>query len=228
MDTDSAFRLKAVAVFGGVLGVFLVAFVVQRVWVWMKTRRREDIEASRMIPVVDLSLLGIGAIVIWLAVEALVLAVQTAEFAVQPAMARKIAEIEVGKLDREAQQTNLLFYPVDRAGRRQAARRRPVLTSGDQFELKVQVIQWRGMWSWLGQGYYQFVSLGGFDSVSGVPATEVADLDPRDVPGGVGGLLFLARAQGWESRQPLQEGQVYDVLLDPASQSLQVRLHEDG
>jgi hypothetical protein len=213
MDADPNFRLKAFAVISCVLGVFLVTFVAQRVWFWMRTRRRQDVDTSRVEPIVDFGLLGIGAIVIWLAVEALVLAVLTAPLHVQPAVRHKVAEIEVGRLDAETRQLNLLFYPVDRAGRRQTAQRRPVLTSGHEFELIVQVLEWRSIWTWLGQGgFYQFLSLGGIDPVGGNP--EKTSLERAELPSTAGAAMFR------------KEGEVYDIFLNPDSGELEITLQQ--
>lgn len=214
MGDDPNFRLKALAVVACVLGVFLLAFVAQRFWYWMRTRGREDVETSRLAPIRDLVLLVISGLVIWISIEALVLSIFIAGASVQPSETRKVAEIEIGKLDRETGQTNLLFYPVDRAGRRQAALRRPVLTSGDSFELLMQVVQWRRMWEWLGGGgYYQFNSLGG-------PGTDDRTiLDAREWPRGIGASLFLQRPQQREHRiREAAEGDVYDVYLDPSGE----------
>lgn len=226
MGDDPNFRLKAFSVIACVLGVFLVSFVAQRVYFWMRTRRRDDVETTKVAPFADFFLLGVGVFVIWLAIESLVLAVVTANLKTQPADMQKIAEIEIGKLDRETDQTNLLFYPVDRAGRRQAEQRRPVLTSGDQFELQVEVLQWRGMWQWLGDGgFYQFLALGGLEP-AGQPAAERTTLDYVNVPRGLGALVFLQAPVTWQVRQPCAEGDVYDILLDPKSQALVVRAHQ--
>ena len=226
MDADPNFRLKAFAVIACVLGVFLVTFVAQRVYFWMRTRSREDIDTSRVEPIVDFGLLGIGLIVIWLAVEALVLSLVTSGLKVQPRERQKIAEIEVGKLDKQTDQLNLLFYPVNRAGQRLSTQRRPVLTSGNDFELVVEVTEWRGAWTWLGEGgFYQFVSLGGFDDGSG-NTPEKTKLDSEDVPRTAGATLFLRKPREWEVRQPCKEGDVYDVFIDPASSELEVMLHK--
>jgi len=226
MGDDPNFRLKAFSVIACVLGVFLVSFVAQRVYFWMRTRRRDDVDTTKVAPFIDFALLGLGVFVIWLAIESLLLAVVTTNMKTQPRDLQKIAEIEIGKLDRETDQTNLLFYPVDRAGRRQAEQRRPVLTSGDQFELQVEVLQWRGMWQWLGEGgYYQFVALGGLQA-AGQPAAESTNLDAVEVPRGLGALIFLQTPVTWQVRQPCAEGDVYDILLDPQGQALIVRVHE--
>lgn len=225
MGDDPNFRLKAFAVIACVLGVFLLSYVAQRVYYWARTRRREDVETTRVAPFLDFGLLAVGAFVIWLSIEALVLAIVTAPMKVQPSSLQKIAEIEVGKLDRDTDQTNLLFYPVDRAGRRLAEQRRPVLTSGDQFHLTVEVTQWRGMWRWLGEGgFYQFVALGGYDP-AGTPVAERTSLDPIRLPRGLGRLVFLRGEQAWEVKQACREGEVYDIMLDPDAGQLVVRAH---
>ncbi|MBX3473302.1 MAG: hypothetical protein KF754_02895 [Planctomycetes bacterium] len=226
MGDDPNFRLKAFAVITCVLGVFLVSFVAQRVYYWARTRRREDVETTRVAPILDFSLLALGAFVIWLAIEALVLAISTARLTTQPDSLQKIAEIEVGKLDRDTNQTNLLFYPVDRAGRRQAEQRRPILTSGDHFHLTAQITQWRSMWAWLGEGgFYQFLALGGFDNVGG-GATEATSLDPSPLPRGLGRVVFLRAEQAWEVKQACKEGEVYDILIDPQRNALVVQMHK--
>ena len=224
MDGDPNFRLKAFAVIACVLGVFLVTFVAQRVWFWMRTRRRSDVDTSRVEPIVDFGLLGIGAIVIWMAVEALVLAVLTSGLPVQPNERSKIAEIEVGRLDTETGQLNLLFYPVDRAGRRQTAQRRPVLTSGREFELIVEVLEWRAAWAWVGEGgFYQFVSLGG---VGGADNPEQTELEHADLPRTAGATLFLKAPKRWEVQQPCNEGEVYDIFLNPETGVLDIKKQE--
>lgn len=218
MDGDPNFRLKAFAVIACVLGVFLVTFVAQRVWFWMRTRKREDVDTSRVEPIVDFGLLGIGAIVIWMAVEALVLAVLTSGLPVEPVERSKIAEIEVGRMDTDTGQLNLLFYPVDRAGRRQTAQRRPVLTSGREFELIVEVLEWRAAWTWVGEGgFYQFISLGGSGGVG-----ETTSLEHMDVPRTAGATLFLRQPRLWEIQQPCGEGDVYDIYLNPDSGTLEI------
>ncbi|MCB9933971.1 MAG: hypothetical protein H6841_11175 [Planctomycetes bacterium] len=223
MEGDPNFRLKAFAVIACVLGVFLVSFVAQRVWYWMKTRRREDVDTSRVEPIIDFGLLGIGLIVIWMAIEALVLSVLTSGLQVQPRERQKIAEIEIGKLDEETGQLNLLFYPVDRAGRRLSGQRRPVLTSGHQFELIVEVTEWRSAWTWLGEGgFYQFVSLGGYGDGS---TPENTTLEPDVLPRTAGATLFLRKPQQWEVREPCEEGDVYDIYINPQSGSLEVVQH---
>jgi hypothetical protein len=225
MDGDPNFRLKAFAVIACVLGVFFVSFVAQRVWYWMKTRSRQDVDTSRIAPIVDFGLLGLGCVVIWAAVEALVLSVLTAPLNVQPRESSKIAEIEVGKMDLETDQLNLLFYPVDRAGRRMPAQRRPVLTSGREFNLVVEVTEWRTAWRWLGEGgFYQFVSLGGFQD--GAPGGERTTLDPTSVPRTAGATLFLRTPRQWDVRQPCNEGEVYDVWLNPGTGVLEVRAQD--
>ncbi len=227
MDGDPNFRLKAFAVLTCVLGVFLVVFVAQRAWFWVKSKRREDVETSTLAPIIDFGLLGIGCIVIWLAIEALVLAVITAELPTQPAVRRKIAEIEIGKLDEQTDQLNLLFYPVDPAGRRLAEQRRPVLTSGNHFELQVETLQWRWAWDWLGEGgFYQFISLAGYGTRT-ASAPQRTELETREVPRTVGATLFLRAPQHWEVRQRCKEGEIYDIFLDPAQKALVVELHSN-
>src|SRR5690606_40514716 len=98
MDADPNFRLKAFAVLACVLGVFFVAFVAQRIWYWLKSRRREDVDTSRLAPVIDFGLLAMGGLVIWVSIEALLLAIVTSDLPVQPDTRRKIAEVEVGRL----------------------------------------------------------------------------------------------------------------------------------
>jgi len=224
MDGDPNFRLKAFAVIACVLGVFLVAFVAQRVWYWLKTRRREDVDTSRVEPIIDFGLLGVGLLVIWMAIEALVLSVLTSSLQIQPRELSKIAEIEVGKLDQETNQLNLLFYPVDRAGRRLSGQRRPVLTAGQEFELIVEVIEWRGAWTWLGEGgFYQFVSLGGFGNGA---TPEKTTLEPKVLPRTAGATLFLRKPKQWEVREPCEEGDVYDIFLNPGTGALEVKLQQ--
>lgn len=226
MGDDPNFRLKAFAVIACVLGVFLCSYVAQRVYYWARTRRREDVETTRVAPILDFGLLAVGAFVIWLSIEALLIAIATSGLKSQPESMQKIAEIEVGKLDRESDQTNLLFYPVDRAGRRQAEQRRPVLTSGDHFHLTIEVTQWRGMWGWLGEGgYYQFTALGGTDR-NGAPTVERTGLGGGELPTGLGRAVFLRAPAQWEVRQACNEGDVYDILLDPKTQSLIVQPHK--
>jgi hypothetical protein len=226
MEGDPNFRLKAFAVLACVLGVFFVAFVAQRIWFWMKSRRREDVDTSRLEPIIDFGLLGLGAVVIWVAVEALVLAVLTAGLQVQPEGRRKVAEIEVGRLDPQGSQLNLLFYPVDRAGRRISDQRRPVLTRGDTFELQAERLEWRGAWRWLGDGgYYQFVSLGGQDS-RGALVSESTSLRLRPLPRTVGALLFMRSPTPATAREACEEGKIYDIFMDSRSGSLAVELHE--
>ena len=221
MEADPNFRLKAFAVIACVLGVFLVAFVAQRVWFWLKSKRRDDVDTSRVEPIIDFGLLGIGLIVIWMAIEALALSLITSGLQVQPRERQKIAEIEIGKLDEETGQLNLLFYPVDRAGRRMSSQRRPVLTSGREFELIVEVIEWRSAWLWLGEGgFYQFVSLGGYGAATVNP--EKTTLEPESIPRTAGATLFLRKPMQWEVRQPCSEGDVYNIYLSPESDSLEV------
>ncbi|MBE7492691.1 MAG: hypothetical protein HS108_13180 [Planctomycetes bacterium] len=225
MGEDPNFRLKAFAVIACVLGVFLVSYVAQRVYYWARTRRREDVETTRVAPIVDFGLLALGAFVIWLAIEALLIAIAASALKSQPEQPRKIAEIEIGKLDRETNQTNLLFYPVDNAGRRQPEQRRPVLTGGDHFHLTVEVLQWRAAWDWLGEGgYYQFIALGGTDR-NGAPVAERTSLQTATLPQGLGRMVFLKAPAVWEIRQACNEGEIYDIVLDPQTQSLVVTAH---
>jgi hypothetical protein len=222
MDGDPHFRLKALAVLGCVVGVFLFAYVAQRAWYWLKSKRRDDIETSSLSPISDSLCFVIGAVVIWLAIEALVLAISTQHLPLQPPRHAKIAEIEVGKLDPEANQLNLLFYPVDRAGRRMSDQRRPVLTSGSQFELDVELVEWRGMWAWLGEGgFYQFVSLSGVQDGFGT-MPERTLLGAADLPQTVGARIFLRRPVPRQIRQVGSEGEIYNVYLDPTDNSLLV------
>jgi hypothetical protein len=226
MGDDPNFRLKAFAVIACVLGVFLCTYVAQRVYYWLRTRRREDVETTRVAPIIDLGLLAVGGFVIWLSIEALWLAIVSSRLNVQPAEMQKIAEVEVGKFDRETDQTNLLFYRVDSAGRRLADQRRPVLTSGSYFVMQVETASWRGMWEWLGQrGFYQFVALGGVDSRD-APAADLTPLDNVRIPGGLGAVVFLQPPQAPEAREACIEGKVYDVMLDPSSQALLIRPHQ--
>lgn len=227
MGEDANFRLKAFAVIACVLGVFLVSYVAQRVYFWLRTRKREDVETSRVAPFIDFGLLALGGLVIWLSIEALILAIATSGLNVQPPELRKIAEIEVGKLDRENDQTNLLFYRVDQAGRRLTEQRRPVLTFGDRLDLQVEIVQWRGVWGWLGgEGFYQFVSLGGLKAASGTPTAGQTRLDPVEMPRGMGTLIFLREPQTRWVGEVCREGEIWDILLDPQSQSLSIRVHE--
>jgi hypothetical protein len=210
VDPDPVFRLKFLVFVAGVLGVFLVAFVAQRVWYWLKTRKRDDVETSRVVPVIDFSLVIVGALVIWFALEGLALALRLSAFAPVPVKAQKIAEVEVGRRDPVSGQLTLLFYPVDAAGQRRRGYHVPVFTSGERFELNVEVFQWRGMWGWLGErGFYQYTSLGG-DSGS---VTKRLGNGVR--PGGVGGALFLSPSVFWTARpsQQVVEGEVYHVYL---------------
>lgn len=225
MDGDPNFRLKAFAVLACVLGVFLVVFVAQRAWYWLKSKRREDVETSNLAPIIDFGLLGLGCVVIWLAIEALVLAVLTGDLPVQPDTRRKIAEIEVGKLDEQTDQLNLLFYPVDRAGRRMAEQRRPVLTSGDYFELEVETLQWRTGWNWLGRGgFYRFIGLAGHDP-RGATQPQRTEFELRPVPRTVGAMVFMRAPQPTLVRQPCRQGDIYDIVFDPAKGRLEVELH---
>jgi len=223
MEGDPHFRMKAFAVMACVAGVFLLAFVLQRLWYWWKSKRREDVETSRPALVLDLSCVVIGGVVIWIAIEALLLAVKTQPLPSQPLQYAKIAEIEVGKLDPEANQLNLLFYPVDRAGRRLSDQRRPVLTSGEQFELQVELVEWRSAWSWLGDtGFYQFVSLGGVYDGTG-PLSENTVLGAAEMPRTAGARLFLRNPEARDVRQVGVEGEIYSIYLDPHSNTLTVQ-----
>jgi len=225
MGDDPNFRLKAFAVIACMLGVFLCSYVAQRVYFWWRTRKRDDVETTPVAPFIDFGLLGLGAVIIWISVEALVLAIVTSKLNVQPTGLQKIAEVEVSKLDRDTNQTNLLFYRVDSAGRRRTDQRRPVLTSGTHFVLQIDVVTWRGMWSWLGEtGFYRFVALGGVDSPD-APAVNLVSLDAVEMPGGVGQLVFLNRPEPKAVSQPCAEGEVYDILFDAESQYLTVRPH---
>lgn len=225
MDDDPNFRLKAFAVLACVLGVFLVVFVAQRAWYWFKSKRREDVETSNLAPIIDFGLLGLGCIVIWLAIEALVLAVLTGELPVQPETKRKIAEVEVGKLDVQTDQLNLLFYPVDRAGRRVADQRRPVLTSGDHFELEVETLEWRGAFNWLGSGgFYRFISIAGHDP-RGASQPQRTAFETRAVPRTAGAVVFLRAPQPTLVRQQCGQGDIYDIVFDPVTGRLEVELH---
>jgi hypothetical protein len=213
MDGDPNFRLKAFAVLACVAGVFLVVYVAQRCWFWMKSHRRKDVETSRIAPVFDFGLLGLGALVIWLAIEALVLAVITADLPIQPEGTSKIAEVEIGKLDADSGQLNLLFYPVDSAGRRIAEQRRPVLTNGDHFELELQFLLWRPTLRWLGEGgFFQFVSLGGY-AASGAPLARTM-LEPVELPRTVGASFFLRPPSTSVVRQRCEEGEIYSIILE--------------
>ncbi len=216
MGSDPSFRLKVFVVIAGVLGVFLVAFVAQRVWYWLKTRKREDVETTRLAPVVDFGLLALGGVVIWLALEGLLLSIHLSGFTVQPPQRQKIAEIEVGRFDKENGQLTLLFYPVDAAGQRRRDYHVPVFSTGQQFELSVEVFDWRGAWSWLGEkGFYQYLSLGGVPNgtSTGVPARK--DLSIRAKPGGVGGMIFLepSLTSNGKPGKDVSEGDVYDIFL---------------
>jgi hypothetical protein len=225
MDADPNFRLKAFAVLACVMGVFFVAFVAQRIWFWLKTRRRDDVDTSRLAPIVDFGLLALGGLVIWVAIEALILSIITSELSVQPDERRKVAEIEVGRLDPQGGQLNLLFYPVDRAGRRVAEQRRPVLTSGDKFELRAELLRWRGAWEWLGEGgYFQFISLGGVDSRGGI-TTEQTSLQVRPTPRTFGAMVFLRGPEPSEVDEHCEVGEIYDIYLNAARGSLEVEKH---
>jgi hypothetical protein len=222
MDGDPNFRLKAVAVLACVAGVFLVVFVAQRFWYWLRTRKRPDVETTRLAPVIDLGLLALGGLVIWLAVEALLLSIVTSRLPQQPPVRRKIAEVEVGRMDADTGRMNLLFYHVDRAGRRITDQRLPVLTSGTRLELRVQILDWRPHMAWLGDvGIYQFLSLGG-----GSPAGSEAhtDLGAIRLPRSLGARLFLQPPRAADVRADAVEGIVYDIYLDPATGLLELEV----
>jgi hypothetical protein len=224
MDGDPHFRLKAFAVLTCVVGVFLLAFVVQSAWYWLKSKRRPDIETSPLSPFVHSTCLIVGAIVVWFAIEFLVLAIRTQHLPLQPSAPAKIAEIEVGKYEPETGQLNLLFYPVDRAGRRLSDQRLPVLTSGERFELRLELIEWRRGLAWLGEGgFYQFLTLGGVhDDVTGRP--EVLVLKTTDVPRSLGARIMLRPSEPREVQQQGTEGVVYHVMLDPRTNLLSIQL----
>ncbi|MHC4841278.1 MAG: hypothetical protein ACYTDT_10055 [Planctomycetota bacterium] len=225
MEGDPNFTLKAFAVFMGVIGTFLVAFVGQRGWFFLKTKNRSDVHSSRLKPAFEVACLLAGALSLWIGVEALRLAIASNDWIVQPGTDAKIAEIEVGKADRETNELNLLFYPVDQAGLRVASERRPVLTSSDQFELKVDVLRWRQPWAWLGRGgFYQFHSLGGFEEGR---SHEETVLEHADVPASMGVKLFLQGNEPWTARQKCVEGEVYDVLFSAKTGQLIVRLQAE-
>jgi hypothetical protein len=219
VDPDPGFRLKVVVVIAAVLGVFCVAFVAQRVWYWIKTRKRDDVETSHVVPFIDLSLLVIGAAVIWLAAEGLFVALRVSAFAQVPARREKIAEIEVGRADAVNGQLTLLFYPVDAAGQRRRGYNVPVFTRGKSFELNLEVFKWRGLWSWLGEtGFFQYVSLSGANG-------EGKDLASRAKPGGVGGAMLLSPSVNWTAKpgQDVKEGDVFDVYLSDDSAEVVLR-----
>lgn len=210
MDPDPVFRLKVLVFIAVVLGVFLVSFVAQRCWIWLKTRKRDDVETSHVVPVLDFSLLALGSIVIWFAIEGLMLSLGLSAFAQVPPARYKIAEVEVGRTDPVSGQLTLLFYPVDAAGQRRRGYHVPVFTSGKRFELNVEVFKWRAMWSWLGEtGFFQYVSLGGDAGAN------MKDLKFGEKPAGVGGAMFLAPSTNWTARpgQDVREGDVFDVHL---------------
>jgi hypothetical protein len=227
MDGDPHFRLKAFAVLTCVVGVFLLAFVVQRAWYWLKSKRREDIETTPLKPVIDISCLVIGGIVVWFAIEFLVLAIRTQHLPMQPGAPAKIAEIEVGKYEPETGQLNLLFYPVDRAGRRLSDQRLPVLTSGDRFELRVELVEWRRGLAWLGEaGFYQFISLGGVhDDIA--QRSEVTVLQLSEVPRTLGAQMMLRPSEPREVQQAGAQGVVYHVILDPHNNWLSIESNQD-
>lgn len=220
MDPDPSFRLKVLVVIAGVLGVFLVAFVAQRSWYWLKTRKREDVDTTKVHPVIDFTLLAIGGVVIWLAIEGLILSLHLSAFPQLPVARQKIAEIEVGRTDPVSGQLTLLFYPVDAAGQRRRGNHVPVFTNGRRFELTVEVFNWRSMWAWLGDsGFYQYLSL------SGESGSASKDLSQRPKPAGVGGALFLRSApnRAVKPGNDVQEGEVYDVYLSGESAELILR-----
>lgn len=225
MEGDPNFTLKAFAVVMGVFGTFLIAFVVQRSWFFLRTRNRSDIHSSHLKPAMDVACLLAGALSLWIGVEALRLAIASNDWIVQPGVKAKIAEIEIGKADRETNELNLLFYPVDHAGQRVASERRPVLTSSDQFELRVDVLHWRKLWAWLGRGgFYQFHSLGGFEEGRSPAVTQ---LEHAEVPDSMGVKLFLQDNEPSVVRQTCVEGEVYDVLFMPSTGEITIRLQPD-
>ncbi|MDC1142577.1 hypothetical protein OAU50_05765 [Planctomycetota bacterium] len=226
MDGDANFTLKAFAVVMGVLGTFLVAFVAQRGWFFLKSRKRSDIQSGSLKPALEIGFMLAGLLSLWIGVEALRLAIASNDWIVQPGTEAKIAEIEIGKADRETNELNLLFYPVDQAGLRIASERRPVLTSSNQFELKVDVLRWRQPWAWLGRGgFYQFQSLGGFEEGR---SPEVTQLERAEVPGSMGVKLFLQPNEPWTVRQECVEGEVYDVLFSARTGEVKIRLQQDS
>lgn len=225
MEGDPNFTLKAFAVVMGVFGTFLLAFVLQRGWFYLKTKSRSDIQPSRLKPAMDFACLLAGALSLWIGVEALRLAIASNDWIVQPDSESKIAEIEVGIADAENNELNLLFYPVDQAGLRIASERRPVLTSSDYLELRVDVLHWRKPWAWLGRGgFYQFHSLGGYSEGE---SPEITQLEHAQVPGSMGVKLFLQPNDPQTVRQKCIEGQVYDVLFVPKTGRLIIRLQSD-
>lgn len=216
MGSDPNFRLKAFVVIAGVLGVFLMAFVAQRTFYWLKTRKRTDVVTSRMEPIVDFTLLFIGAAVIWLALEGLLLSVRLAEFSVQPDGRAKIAEIEVSEYDEQSGQLRLVFYPADEAGRRRRDYQVPVFTSGSRFNLELEVMEWRAGWNWLGErGFFQFLSVGGQVPEGATLVPSRKDLRVAPTPGGVASFVFLRKAVPWRGGPgaTVKNGQIYDVFL---------------
>lgn len=216
MEGDPTFRLKVFVVVAGVLGVFLVAFVAQRGWYWLRTRKREDIETSRLEPIFDFGLLAVGLAVIWVALEGLIVAYGLAPFARRPMERRKIAEIEVGRVDPETGRLTFLFYPVDEAGERRRERRVPVFTSGGRFELEVEVVEWRDSWEWLGgPGEFRFKGLSGYDDKEGAATADRRDLSSGSAPGGLGGWLFLKPSTVWSAvpEKACLQGEVFDIYL---------------
>lgn len=210
MDPDPGFRLKVLVVIAGFVGVFLVSFVAQRTWYWLKTRKREDVETTRIVPALDLSLLIVGVAIIWLAVEGLVVSLRVSSFAQVPSTRQKVAEIEVGRTDGVSGQLTLLFYPVDAAGQRRRGYHVPVFTNGKRFELNMEVFKWRGFWSWLGEtGFFQFGGLRGSNDGAS------KDLSTRPKPGGVGGAMFLGPSLNWSAQpgEDVKEGDIFDVYL---------------
>ena len=229
MGSDPNFRLKAFVVIAGVLGVFLMTFVAQRAYYWLRTRKREDVDTSKMEPVIDFSLLFVGAVVIWLAIEGLVLSTRLAEFSVRPTARAEIAEIEVSGYDAATKQLRLVFYPADAAGQRRRDFKIPVFTSGSRFDLEVEVMEWRTAWAWLGErGFFQFVSIAGSDDAGGVagqPTRKGLRVGPT--PGGAGAFLFLRGALKWRVSpgQELKDGQIYDLYL---GDGLELTLRSDA
>lgn len=224
MDGDPNFRLKLFVVMTGVVGVFLLVFVGQRVWFWTRTRRREDIATSNVKPLVDFGLLGLGACMIWLAIEGLILSLSMPTYLAKPPEPRKIAEIEVGRINGETDNVTLLFYPVDDAGHRLSALRRPVFTQGSEFEVQVEIYRWRDWCSWLGDlEYYQVVNLGGRKSrTTARPRSE--NLALGDSPSGISRFLFMQPTETTDARDKVVEGVVYDVWL---SDVVEIRRRDD-
>ncbi|MDH5641821.1 MAG: hypothetical protein OEY28_11055 [Nitrospira sp.] len=221
MGSDPNFRLKAFAVIAGVLGVFLVTFVAQRAWYWLKTRRREDVDTSRVEPIVDFGLLGLGAIIIWLSVEGLLLSISMTPFKVQSFERQKIAEIEVGMMNTETNKLTLLYYPVDEAGNRQTAFQVLVFTTGQNLEIEVELMRWRGLWEWLGErGFYQVNSLVGYEKgrmISNPGRLDAFDKAKAPRPESVAAYLFLRGSEFPKDRTSCTEGAVFEVFLDSAT-----------